>query len=119
MDGDGQLAGRLHGHADLVDRQDRIRRDDRAGAEVDPFSGEVRTESALLALQPLDERLQGPAGAVASGGDPRRLVVEVRGDMVLKELPQVFDDELRRTGVAVLAEPLVDPQDVDELVRQV
>ena len=39
--------------------------------------------------------------------------------MVLQEFPQVLDDELRRTGVAVLTKPLVDAKHVDQLVGQV
>ena len=39
--------------------------------------------------------------------------------MVLQQLPQVLDDQLGRTGVTVLTQPLVDPQDIDQLVRQV
>src|SRR6267378_640233 len=51
--------------------------------------------------------------------DPRRLVVEVRRDVILEELPEILDDQLGRTRVPVLTEPLVDPKDVDEFVRQV
>ena len=39
--------------------------------------------------------------------------------MVLQEFPQVLDDELRRTGVAVLTQALVDAKHVDQLVGQV
>ena len=39
--------------------------------------------------------------------------------MVLKELPEILDDQLGGARVAVLSEPLVDPEHVDELVGQV
>src|SRR5256886_2899553 len=77
------------------------------------------TESAFLAFQPLDERLQRTSGPVPGGRNARRLVVEVRRHVILEELPQILHDELRRAGIPILAEALVDPQDVDELVRQV
>ena len=51
--------------------------------------------------------------------DPRGLVVEVRRHVVLEELPQVFDDELRGAGIPVFPQSLVDPQDIDEFVGQV
>ena len=39
--------------------------------------------------------------------------------MVLQEFPKVLDDELRCACIAVFLETLVDPDDIDELVRQV
>src|SRR2546425_310971 len=119
VDRDRQLAGRLDGDADLVDRQDRIRRNDGAGREVHPLAGQIRSEAAFLSLQPLHERLQRPSGPVPRRRDARRLVVEVRRHVILEQLPKVLDDQLGRTRVPVLAQTLVDPQDVDELVREV
>src|SRR5207244_10075816 len=62
---------------------------------------------------------QRTAGPVPGGRDARRLVVEVRRHVVLEELPQVLHDELGRAGIPILAETLVDSQDIDELVREV
>src|SRR3989441_1335156 len=119
VDGDGQLAGGLDRHADLVDRENRIRGNHRPGAEVHTLARQIRTESAFLAFQPLDDRLQWTSGPVPGGRNSRRLVVEVRRHVILKELPQILHDELGRTRVPILAETLVDPQDIDELVREV
>jgi len=46
-------------------------------------------------------------------------VVEVCGDVVLQEFPEIFDDQLGGTCVLVLLEPLVDTDDIHELVGQV
>src|SRR5581483_2938253 len=119
LDGDRQFARGLHGDAHVVDADVGVGRDHRAGAEVDALAGEVAAEAALLALEALGERLEGAARAVARGRDARRLVVHVRRDVVLEQLPEVFDDELGRAGVAVLLEALVDAQHVHELVREV
>ncbi len=50
---------------------------------------------------------------------PRDLVVEIGGDVVLQKFPEVLDDELGCTGILVLLEPLVDPDDIHEFVSQV
>jgi len=55
---------------------------------------------------------------VARGRNAGRLVVEKRGDVVLQQLPQILDNELRRARVNVFFEPLVDAENVDELVVQ-
>ena len=39
--------------------------------------------------------------------------------MILEEFPEVLDDELRCAGLAVLHEPLVDPNDVHQFVGEV
>ncbi len=115
----GQLARRLEGDADLVDRQRGVGRDDGTGGEVDPLTGQVGTEPALLPLEPLHQGLERPAGAVSRRRDARRLVVEVCGDMVLQQFPQVLHDQLGRARVTVLAQAGVDPQDVHQLVREI
>jgi len=70
-------------------------------------------------FQPLAEGLERAAGAVARRRRPADLVVDERGDVVLEQFPEVLDDQLRGTCLAVLHEPLVDPDDVDQLVREV
>src|SRR5881409_7517 len=110
---------RVNFSARTVISQDRIRRNDGAGREVHPLAGQIRSEAAFLSLQPLHERLQRPSGPVPRRRDARRLVVEVRRHVILEQLPKVLDDQLGRTRVPVLAQTLVDPQDVDELVREV
>src|SRR2546427_389797 len=82
---------------------------------VYPISTASATTSAFFSVT----RIRRPSGRVTGGRDSRRLVVEVRRHVILKELPQILHDELRCAGIPILAEALVDPQDVDELVRQV
>jgi len=88
-------------------------------AEVHALPGQRAAEPALLALEALGERLQRPAGAVARRRRPADLVVHERRDVVLQQLPEVLDDELGSAGLAVLHEPLVDADDVDQLVGEV
>src|SRR5207247_6954384 len=96
---DRQFAGRLDGDADLVNRQDRVRGDDRSGTEVHPLAGEVRTETAFLALESLDECLQRSSGPVPRVGDGGGLIVTVRRHVVLEQFPQALDDQLARPSV--------------------
>jgi hypothetical protein len=119
LDGHGQLAGRVDRHADLVDADVGVGADDGAGAEVDALPRQVAAEAAFLALEALAQGLEGATGAVPRGRDAAGLVVHVGGDVVLQQLPQVLDDELRRARVAVLLEALVDAQHVDQLVGEV
>ena len=53
LHGHGELARRVDGNADVVDRDVRVGRDDRARAEVDALAREVRAEAAFLALEAL------------------------------------------------------------------
>ena len=118
-DGHREFLGDAGRHADFVDAEEGVGRNDRASTEVHTLSGQVGTEATFLPLQALSERLEGTARAVACGGNARSLVVEVGGAVVLQQFPQVLNDELRRTGVTVLSEALVDAKDVHELVGQV
>ncbi len=47
------------------------------------------------------------------------LIVEVSRNMVLQEFPQILDNQLRSTSVAILAKSLIDSQHVDHLVGQI
>lgn len=51
--GVGEDGGHVDGHPNLVDGQIGIRRDDRAAREIHALAGQVSSEAALLALQPL------------------------------------------------------------------
>src|SRR3989441_457415 len=82
---------------------------------VYPTSTASATTSAFFSVT----RIRRPSGPVPRRRDARRLVVEVRRHVILEQLPKVLDDQLGRTRVPVLAQTLVDPQDVDELVREV
>ena len=119
MHGNCELPCGEDGHSDLVDREERIGRDDGTCGEVNTLSGQVGSETSLLSLQPLCEGLQGTSGPVPRGRDSGCLVVEVGGDVVLQKLPEVLDDELGCSRVTVLPEPLVDPEDIDQLVGEV
>ena len=54
----------MHGDADLVDLEVRVRADDCPPAKVDSFTREVASEPALLALESLNKTSQGPIGSV-------------------------------------------------------
>ena len=60
--GKRQVLGDRHRHADLVDAQVRVRRDDSPAGEVDALAHQVAADTALLRLQPLLDRLERPAG---------------------------------------------------------
>ena len=117
--GDGELPGRCDRHSDLVDGEERIGRDDGTCAEVDTLSGQVGSETSLLSLEPLGQCLQRASGPVPRGRDSGYLVVEVRGDVILQELPQILDDQLGCSLVTVLPQPLVDTDDIDQFVGEV
>jgi hypothetical protein len=53
---------------------------------------------------------------VPSGRNPRYLVREIRGDVVLQKLPEVFDDKVRRPGLDILSQPLIYSDDIDKLM---
>jgi hypothetical protein len=119
LERDREAASDLGRDPDLVDREQRVRTDDRTGREVDPLSREVRTEPSVLPLEALGEGLERTTRAVPGRRDAARLVVEVRRDVVLEQLPEVLDDELGGAHIAVLSQALVDPEHVDQLVGQV
>lgn len=117
--GDGEDLGEIFRDADVVDPDIRVRRDDGAGGEVDPFAGEIGAEATFFAFQTLGEGAKGAAGSVPRGGDSGDLVVEVGGRVVLEEFPEVFNDKLRGSRVDVFAEALVDSNNVDEFMCEV
>ena len=119
MHGNGELPGGADGHSDVVDGEVGVGGDDGTGGEVHTLTGQVGPEPSLLTLEPLGQGLEGPSGPVPCGRDSGGLVVEVGGDVVLQELPEILDDELGCTVVTVLPEPLVDPEDIDQLVGEV
>ena len=93
MDGNGELPGCGDGHSDLVDGQHRVGRDDGTCGEVHTLTGQVGSETTLLTLEPLSQSLQRTSGPVPCGRDTGGLVVEVSGDVVLKEVPKILDDQ--------------------------
>jgi hypothetical protein len=93
----------VYWHTNLVDSEVRIWADDGSSTEVHALSGKVATEATFLSLEALRKRLEGTTGTVSSGWDSASLVIEVGSDVVLKQFPQVLDNQLWRTRVTVLA----------------
>ena len=116
---DGELLRDLERDSDLADVEARVGADDRPAGEVDPLSGERPSEPAFLSLEPLAERLERPSGAVVGLRDAGDLVVEVGGDVVVEQVDEVLDDEVRRPRLLGLPDPLVDAEDVHYLVGEV
>jgi hypothetical protein len=56
---------------------------------------------------------------VAGRGTAGYLVIKISGYVVLQEFPEILDDQLGGACILVLLEPLVDTDDVHELVGQV
>ncbi len=117
--GHGELPGRDLRNTHFVDGEQGIGRDDGTGAEVDTLTGQVGPEASLLTLEPLREGLQGTPGPVSCGRNAGGLVVEVGGHVILKKFPKILDNQLGCTVVTVFPEPLVDPEDIHELVGEV
>ena len=101
-----QLEGHLLGQAALVQFELRTDDDDRTAGVVDALAEEVLTESTLLALEHVGDRLE---RTVARSGDRTATpaVVEQRVDCLLKHALFVVDDDLRRTEIKQALEPVV------------
>lgn len=85
--GYGEVARDAPRHPELIDVDQGVAGDDRASREVDTLAHEVATDAAVLALEPLAERLDWPAGAVHVGsGNPGLAVVHERDDCMLQQL---------------------------------
>ena len=92
--------------AALVELQVRAGDDDRAAGVVDALAEQVLAEPALLALEHVGERLQGPV-ARARHGAAAAAVVEQRVDGLLQHALLVVDDDLRRAEVEQPLEAVV------------
>src|SRR5699024_3002062 len=106
-------------YSHFVQTQCGVRTDDRPSGEVDALAREAPAESAFLTLQALTEGFERTAGAVTGGRRARDLVVHKGGNVILEEFPEILDNQLWRTCLAVLHEPLVDPDDVNQFVGEV
>src|SRR4029077_130986 len=116
---DCELLGDLEGDPHLRYVKARVRTDDGPAREVDPLAGERPPEPAFLPLEPLTERLERPPGPVVCLRDTGDLVVEVSGHVVMEQVDEVLDDEVRRPRFLSLPDPLVDAEYVHYLVREV
>ena len=92
--------------AALVQLQVRAGHDDRAARVVDALAEQVLAEPALLALEHVGERLQGPV-ARARHRAAAAAVVEQRVDGLLQHALLVVDDDLRRAEVEQPLEAVV------------
>ena len=72
-------------HAHLVDGEVRIGRDDGARREVDALAHEVAADAALLALQPLRDRLERAARTRGGGQLARHVILDEGGQVVLQQ----------------------------------
>mmetsp|Transcript_11745 Transcript_11745/g.47415 ORF Transcript_11745/g.47415 Transcript_11745/m.47415 type:complete len:693 (-) Transcript_11745:659-2737(-) len=107
------------GHADLVDADVRVGRDDGASGEVHSLAHEVASHAALLALEALRDRLQSPAALLYNSRHVRDVVVAERVDVRLQEALEVADDVRRRVTRELRLQSQVGADDVTELVCQV
>ena len=100
----------LEGHelrqAALVQAQARAGHDDRASRVVHALAEQVLAEAALLALEHVAERLEGPI-ARARDGAPAAAVVEQRVDGLLEHPLLVVHDDLGRAQVQQALEAVV------------
>ena len=94
------------GQAALVQLQARAGDDHRAAGVVDALAEQVLAEAALLALEHVGERLQGPV-AGARDRAAATAVVEERVDGLLQHPLLVVDDDLGRAEVEQTLEPVV------------
>ena len=80
---DSQFFGRLNWDADIIDAKIRIRADDGSCTEVHTLPRQVASETAFLSFESLRKRLQRAARTMPSRRDACRLVVEIRGNVIL------------------------------------
>ena len=94
------------GQPALVQLEVRADHDDRAARVVDPLPEQVLAEPALLALEHVRERLEGPV-ARARHRTAAPPVVEERVDRLLEHPLLVVDDDLGRAEVEQSLQPVV------------
>lgn len=70
----------------LGDAENGVGRDDRSGREVDSLPHQIPSHAALLALDPLPQRLERPPTALLRGWNPGNLIVDQRRTMVLQQI---------------------------------
>ena len=89
-----------------MQRQLRSNHDDRTSRVVDPLAEEVLTEPALLALQHVGQRLEGPV-ARTRHGSAATAVVEQGVDGFLQHPLLVVHDDLGCTEIEQALQPVV------------
>ena len=101
-----QLERHLLGQAALMQLELGTDHDHRAARIVDPLAEQVLAEAALLALEHVGERLQGPL--VGAGDHPAAAaVVEQRVDRFLQHALLVAHDDVGRAQLDQALEPVV------------
>ena len=115
----GEVGGDLLGHAELVDVDVGVGRDDGAGRKVDALAHEVTAHTARLGAEAGFQGLERAPGSLRGGGHALDVVVHVGRHVVLEVRGHLFDVVAGLTAVDLLAQFLVATHDVDELVREV
>ena len=115
--GERHVHTHIERHAQLVQLEERVGRDDRPRRKVDALAHQVPADAALLGLEPLPNRLEGPAAPLLGLVDAA-LVVNERRHVVLEDVPPALDHprvdgrvRLRNNavlGVLLLARHLVE-----------
>eukprot|EP00959_Pyramimonas_sp_CCMP1952_P413653 8667311-Pyramimonas_sp.AAC.4 len=116
---DGEVERDAPGHAQLVQAEDRIGRDHRAGGEVDALAHEVATHAPLLALEALRDGLDGAAGARVGPRVARDGVVHVGHHVELEQLRELRDQVRGCARLLLPPQVVVRTDDVAHHVGQI
>mmetsp|Transcript_25875 Transcript_25875/g.74824 ORF Transcript_25875/g.74824 Transcript_25875/m.74824 type:complete len:428 (-) Transcript_25875:47-1330(-) len=119
VDRNGQVHGHGPGDTNLMNTQVGIGGNDRTGTEVDTLAHEVTTNTTLLALETLLNRLEGAAGTLSNLRHATNLVVHQGRHVVLQTLLELLHDDLRLSVRDGILQSNVGLDDVDELMGQI
>jgi hypothetical protein len=111
--GNGEDASDFLGDPHFVNREVGIRRNDGPGGEIDAFAGEMTAEPAFFAFEALSESPESASRAMTGWGNARDLIIEESSDVILKEFPEIFDDEVRGARFNVFPEALINANGID------
>mmetsp|Transcript_8389 Transcript_8389/g.18377 ORF Transcript_8389/g.18377 Transcript_8389/m.18377 type:complete len:455 (+) Transcript_8389:3757-5121(+) len=104
----------------VFDSQIWIRRDDRPGGKVHPLSHQISTNSPLLSLETLLDRLERPsASTLGHLWHSSHLVIHRRSHIVLQALLELRENDIRFTVRHGLLERNIRFDDIHVLIRKI
>ena len=117
--GVGEVARNRPWHADLVNGQVGIGRDDCTRRKVDALAHEIAANTPLLSLETLRDRFERPPAPRCRGQLPRHVVFHERRQVVLQQPRCLQLDVIGSAILLELAQRLVAARDIHELDREI
>jgi len=111
--GNGKDASNFLGDPHFVNREVGVRRNDGPGGEIDAFAGEMAAEPTFFAFEALSKSAESAPVAMAGGGNAGDLIIEEGGDVILKQFPEIFDDEVRGARFDVFPQALINANGIN------